>query len=162
MEDYVFFWMTGEENEFLSNWFPCTFEIDGQIYENTEQFFMAKKAQIFHDDRIYKKILETSDPKKCKELGNSVSDFVLEIWDRCRFDIMTEGNLAKFGQNEDLKKKLFETGDKLLVEASPIDKIWGIGKSREEAQNMKPEQWPGQNLQGKCLMKVRKLLREEK
>lgn len=68
------------------------------------------------------------------------------------------GNLLKFSQNEELKQKLLDTENKILVEASPYDKIWGIGLSVSDKDFYNPILWKGENLLGKILMKVRNTL----
>ncbi|MGN1165021.1 MAG: TIGR02452 family protein [Lachnospiraceae bacterium] len=154
--EYVFFWHEYEKDGEFSNWYTTTFNVDGVRYHNVEQYIMAQKAKLFHDGKIYIQILNTKDPKSCKALGRKVHSFDPEIWDVHKIRIVMDGNRAKFAQNPDLMDKLLWTGNAILAEASPYDKIWGIGLSREEAIKMQADEWPGENLLGKVLMQLRK------
>lgn len=161
-EDVVFFWMTEEENEEFSNWYPAEFTLEGITYWCTEQYFMAKKALLCGDTRAYNAIMsEKHDPYNLKLLGRNASGFaaVKETWDSgAAMEVMFNANMAKFRQNPSLKQKLLATENKLLVEASPKDVLWGIGLSREDPLALCPEKWPGKNQQGRVLMLVRKAL----
>ena len=99
-------------------------------------------------------------PAEYKKLGRKVKGFDATVWDEKKLDIVVEGNKAKFGQNPDLKEFLLDTGDAILVEASPYDKIWGIGLDRETALNSRIEDWNGENLLGCALMEVRDWLKD--
>lgn len=142
----------------LSQWFPAKFEVDGISYQNTEQYMMAQKAKLFADDEVFQKILNTTNPKEIKALGRLVKNYQDDIWIENRYKIVLDGNLAKFSQNADFKQFLLNTSDKLIVEASPYDKVWGIGLSVEDENAEKPLQWKGLNLLGFALMEVRKQL----
>jgi ribA/ribD-fused uncharacterized protein len=120
---------------------------------------MFKKALLFNDDSIAKTIITTDDPKKIKSLGRQIKNFNQNIWDKNKIDIVTLGNILKFSQNDSIKIKLISTDPSILVEASPYNKIWGIGLSKENALITNKSLWPGQNLLGKVLMKVRKILK---
>ena len=132
-EKYIFFWSHNEKkegevtNKCLSQWYNCIFEIDGIKYYTAEQYMMSQKALTFNDIEINSKIMEEKDPKTYKKLGRQVKNFDSSIWDKKKFDIVVKGNIAKFSQNEKLKEFLLNTKDKILVEASPYDNIWGIG-----------------------------------
>ena len=157
--DYVFFWGEKYENGFLSNWYPCEFEVDGVKYWCTEQYMMAKKAELFNDSEVQAEIMSSKKQKEIKDLGRKVRNFNSEIWDKNKERIVFEGNFAKFSQNETLKSMLLKTGNKVLAEASPYDKIWGIGRSVRDGWNLKnPNNWLGDNLLGFILMKVRENL----
>lgn len=155
---FVFFWQIDQENGYLSQWYPSPFEVDGIQYETAEQFMMAKKALLFEDYTIYADIMNEKDPKKCKDLGKLVRHFDAEKWDSCKSEIIYNGNLAKFLQNYELREKLLATGDKVLAEASPYDKIWGIGLKASNLDATNPDKWNGQNLLGRALMEVRNTL----
>lgn len=161
---YLCFWghtpkqKTVIDKSCFSQWFPSKFEVDGVQYKNTEQYMMAQKAKLFGDDEILNKILRTADPKEIKALGRLVKGYQESVWLEHRFNIVVQGNLAKFSQNEDLKQFLLNTGERVLVEASPVDKIWGIGLSADDEKAEKPLQWKGLNLLGFALMEVRKQL----
>ncbi len=143
----------------LSQWYDCYFVVDGVCYHTTEQFMMASKALLFGDDEVHREIMTAYSPSDHKKLGRKVHDFNPELWDARKYDIVVEGNKAKFGQNPELKEFLLSTGDAILVEASPYDKIWGIGLDRETALKGTVDQWKGENLLGCALMEVRDWLR---
>lgn len=151
----VFFWKDTEENGCFSNWYRRPFVIDGVQYPHVEQYMMSQKARLFHDDVRYAAILRTENPNDCKKLGKQVTPFDPKIWDGAKYEIVKAGNRAKFEQNPDLKAKLLATGTAILAEASPRDKIWGIGKTARTAAEVDPSEWPGKNLLGKILMELR-------
>ena len=135
--DYLFFWghkaRPGDLGKHvLSQWWPAGFAMDGESYPTAEHYMMAEKARLFGDAETRSKILEAPDPGKAKALGRQVRGFDAAVWDRECFDIVVRGNVAKFGQNEPLRHYLLETGDKVLVEASPVDRIWGIGLAADD------------------------------
>ncbi len=117
---------------------------------------MAEKARLFGDRATLQKILTVQHPRAAKELGREVQDFQPHIWDAQRFEIVVRGNLAKFSQNSSLKQFLIDTGDRVLVEASPVDKIWGTGLAADSPDAERPDKWPGLNLLGFALMAVRR------
>lgn len=94
-------------------------------------------------------------PEILKQLGREVQHFDAEVWDAHKFDIVVKGNLAKFGQNPDLRKYLLNTGERILVEASPFDRIWGVGMREDDKDILHPQKWFGLNLLGFALMVVR-------
>jgi ribA/ribD-fused uncharacterized protein len=116
---------------------------------------MHQKALLFGDTEIATQILLTESPDEQKKLGKLVKGFDRTIWDQNCFAIVYEGNYAKFTQNEDLKQQLLATGDKILVEASPYDFIWGIKKSENDATIDNPSNWMGLNLLGFAIVAVR-------
>lgn len=131
-------------------------------YNCGEQYMMASKARLFDDKETLKKIMDSTDPREHKALGRKVKGFDEKIWNEKCMPIVIEGNMAKFSQNLSFKQKLLGTGNKQLVEASKIDRIWGIGFSPKEAPFSDKTKW-GKNLLGKCLMKVREnLVNQEK
>ena len=144
----------------FSQWYDCYFEVDGIQYHTTEQYMMASKAKLFGDNEVYNEIMTANNPYDYKKLGRKVRNFEPEPWDARKSEIVVEGNKSKFGQNPDIKEFLLSTGDAILVEASPFDKIWGIGIDRETAMKGTVEQWQGENLLGCALMEVRDYLRE--
>ncbi len=150
---YVFFW-----NGIYSQWYSSRMTIDGIEYNCCEQYMMHQKALTFGDTIIAKMILESSDPKEQKALGRKVSGFNKDKWDDVCIGIVFKGNLAKFSQNELLKKTLLSTDDKILVEASPYDKIWGIGLAEDHPDVEDPSKWKGLNLLGWSITMVKKEL----
>ena len=145
----------------FSNWHKAPFTLNGINYYNTEQHMMANKAKVFNDKEIYNKIMQTSDPEIAKGLGRSVKGFKGEIWDQYKIDIVREGNLAKFKQNITLGEYLKNTNDDIIVEASPYDRIWGIGLGKYNSNAKDPFKWKGENLLGFILMEVREILQNE-
>lgn len=139
----------------LSQWYPCKFEADGVSYTSAEQYMMAEKAKLFGDEEIRAKILSTSDPRRCKALGRKVQNFDKVVWDKGKKNIVHKGNTRKFLQNSALRNFLLSTGDRVLAEASPTDRIWGIGLGKNNPGALEPEKWRGQNLLGFTLMRVR-------
>ncbi|MGN1411975.1 MAG: NADAR family protein [Oscillospiraceae bacterium] len=162
---YLFFWGHRPNKDgsisktCLSQWFDCSFTIDGFTYHTAEQYMMCQKAKLFDDEDIFKRILQANHPSEFKNLGRLVKNFNPTIWEKHRFQIVVDGNMAKFSQNPDLKEFLISTGDRVLVEASPYDKIWGIGLSANASNIENPHIWKGINLLGFALMKVREQLR---
>ncbi len=120
-----------------------------------------KKAVIFNDLEAAELILKNEDPKEQKALGRLVKNFDATVWDKVADEVVYSANLAKFSQNKDLKEKLLATGDKLIVECSPYDKIWGNGMSITETLSTPEEEWKETNRLGKAIMRVRTTLREE-
>jgi ribA/ribD-fused uncharacterized protein len=152
----VLFW--GDE-DIYSNFFPSAFTIDNVTYRFVEQFMMASKARCFGDYTSERKIMAESVPLAIKRLGRGVQGYVEEVWVAQREDIVFQACLAKFQQNPVLAQQLLETGDRILVEASPYDRIWGVGLGEKDPRALDPNKWRGQNLLGKVLMRVRAVLR---
>ncbi len=144
-----------EENGFLSNWYLSDFSINGISFTSMEQYMMYQKAVCFQDENIAEQILATKDVAKIKELGRCVSGYNDQYWNGVRQIIVFEGLLAKFTQNELLKKQLKDTQNAILAECALKDRIWGIGLSMNDSNRLKPELWKGQNLLGFALMMVR-------
>ncbi len=119
---------------------------------------MAEKARLFKDYETLEEILSAKDQKEIKDLGRKIKNFNEEIWNREKYEIVKSGNLAKFSQDENLKEFLLSTGDKIIVEASPYDSIWGIGMGAKDENIEYPTAWKGENLLGFALMEVRDLL----
>lgn len=132
--------------------------LEGQDFVTGEQAMMWKKAMLFDDSEIAAAIQEAQDPGKQKALGRKVRGFDEATWDAHKRQIVTEVSRAKYLQNKGLRRKLFQTAPKKLVEASPFDVIWGIGLDAADAQNTTEEYWPGQNLLGQILTQVREEL----
>ena len=146
----------------FSQWYDVYFVVDGLSYHTTEQYMMASKARLFGDEETLKEIMGAYSPADYKKLGRKVKGFDAAIWNEKKLDIVVEGNKAKFGQNPDLKEFLLATDNAILVEASPFDKIWGIGLDRETALHSSVEDWRGENLLGCAFMEVRDWLRNVK
>ena len=119
---------------------------------------MAEKARIMEDEETRQKILISTDPQEIKVLGRQVRHFVENRWQKHRMRTVITGNFHKFMGNEDLKAFLISTGDKILVEASPYDTVWGIGMKEDSPDCCNPRLWKGENLLGFALMDVREKL----
>lgn len=144
----------------FSQWYTSTFTVDGDEYCTAEQYMMAMKAEYFGDDEIKAKILATSDPSEQKALGRQVKNFDGEAWNAVSRGYVYKGNMAKFSQNPYLKRELDDSGELELVEASPYDRIWGIGIGlKDRSLLIDKKNWRGTNWLGEVLMKVRKDLK---
>lgn len=119
---------------------------------------MWRKAQLFGDSAVAAQVLAASSPGAAKALGRSVSGFSEPAWAAARLEIVIEGNLAKFGQDPALRSYLLSTGSRVLVEASPQDRVWGIGLVASDPRASDPASWLGLNLLGEALMEVRSRL----
>ena len=139
----------------LSQWWPAPFGVDGSVYPTAEHYMMAAKARLFGDGATAARILEAPSPKEAKALGRGVAGFEEHAWAAARFEVVVAANLAKFSRHPDLRALLLGTGHRVLVEASPVDRVWGIGLAADDARARQPELWPGQNLLGFALMAVR-------
>ncbi|HEY3504279.1 MAG TPA: NADAR family protein [Actinocatenispora sp.] len=139
----------------LSQWWPCRFVVDGDEYRSAEHWMMAAKARLFGDHDTVARILAARTPAEAKKLGRSVQGFDERVWAARRFDLVVEGNVAKFGQDPGLGDFLTATAQRVLAEASPRDRIWGIGMSAKDDRVTDPRQWRGLNLLGFALMEAR-------
>jgi len=144
----------------LSQWFPSPFALDNVIYYTAEHYMMAGKALLFNDIKAFEDISLTQDPGKAKHLGRTIKNFSEELWEKKRFDIVVSGNFAKFSQNPKLSEFLINSRNRILVEASPRDRIWGIGLTEDDPKANNPNLWNGLNLLGFALMKVRYQLKK--
>lgn len=142
----------------LSQWWHAPFILDNVTYKTAEHFMMAEKARLFNDANVLEHVLKSNSPADAKKLGRTINSFNPDIWDQKKFDIVVSGNYYKFSQHEDLKAFLLNTKDRVLVEASPVDKIWGIGMAADNPNIENPLMWKGENLLGYALMSVRNKL----
>jgi ribA/ribD-fused uncharacterized protein len=162
---YAFFWGHKPNRDgslgktCFSQWFELGFEIDGIYYPTAEHFMMAAKARLFKDKDAERQILDATHPGDAKKIGRTVRGFKEGLWYGRRFDLVVAGNLAKFSQNAAAQTFLLSTGDRVLVEASPYDRIWGIGMAATDPDVENPDTWKGLNLLGFALMEVRSQLR---
>ncbi|WP_241330004.1 NADAR family protein [Chryseobacterium arthrosphaerae] len=156
---FLFFWGHTVKDEItkacFSQWYPSKFEEDGVLYKTAEHYMMAEKARLFNDYEIAEEILQVKTPNQAKSLGRKVKDFDAQLWDEHKYEMVKKGNLLKFSQNQKIRKFLLSTGKKILVEASPYDKIWGIGMLETDRRAENPLLWNGENLLGFALMEVR-------
>jgi ribA/ribD-fused uncharacterized protein len=158
--EYVFFWGHQPSGEgvtasCLSQWYGASFVVDGQHYATAEHFMMAEKAALFGDQETRTRILHAPSPRAAKALGRNVRGFDEATWLERRFSIVSHANAAKFTQNPELRSFLKRTGSRTLVEASPVDSVWGIGLAQDDVMSHNPNLWRGLNLLGFALMRVR-------
>lgn len=163
---YVFFWghqqpvSGGIGKSCLSQWYEAPFDVDGMNYPTAEHYMMAQKARLFNDDVALRNILAASNPGAAKAAGRAVKNFDENAWVARRMEFVVGANVAKFSQNPPLEEFLLATGNRVLVEASPVDRIWGIGLAHDDPAAGDPNLWEGLNLLGFALMATRKLLGE--
>src|SRR6185295_15654259 len=142
---FLFFWgHTGGPalgKECLSQWYPAAFVVAGTTYPTAEHYMMAGKARLFGDAATAAQIAAAPHPHAAKQLGRTVRDFDHAVWDERRFDIVVDANVAKFGQNPALAAFLAGTSGRVLVEASPQDRIWGIGLAANAPEAQDPAAW---------------------
>lgn len=162
---FLFFWghqrpSSGVSASCFSQWYDAPFVVGSERYPTAEHYMMAEKAALFDDADIRKKVLAAPNPGAAKALGRQVRGFDDARWVAARFDIVCRANEAKFAQNPELRTFLEQTGNRVLVEASPVDRIWGIGLAQDDERASNPNQWQGLNLLGFALMQVREQLRK--
>lgn len=160
--DTLYFYRTNDENGYLSQWYESNFTTsDGLQFATTEQYMMYNKAHVFNDVDIAKKILTTPKhhPNYHRKLGRSVKNFNEKTWYDMREEIVYNGNMMKFEQNKELLHRLMDTSERDIVEASPYDRVWGIGFNSVDAPS-NVYKW-GRNLLGKTIMRVRSKLKEQ-
>ncbi len=144
----------------LSQWWPSPFTVDGVTYATAEHWMMAGKARLFGDAEAERRALAAPHPAQAKKAGRLVRGFDDATWARERFGIVVEGSVHKFAAHPGLREFLLATGDRVLVEASPVDRVWGIGLAADDEAASDPERWHGPNLLGFALMAARERLRE--
>lgn len=158
MSKYHFFWESASP---FSNWYkPNDFIHQGVSYNCSEQAMMHKKALLFGDTEVAQLIMEQTSPRLQKALGREVRGFDKETWDDRSEDIVTDILVSKFTSTPSLKKYILDTGDKVLVEASPYDTVWGIGLKMDHPDAQDESTWRGENRLGNALMKAREIIRE--
>jgi len=149
-ERFTFFWRGP-----FSNWHPSRFVVDGIAYSHAEQWMMAEKARLFGDLDAERRVMQCGNPKGQKTIGRDVKGFVEEVWQANAKEIVRRGLAAKFSQNEDLLRMLLATEGTTLVEASPYDRIWGIGLQASDPRAHSRETWLGTNWLGEVLTDLR-------
>jgi ribA/ribD-fused uncharacterized protein len=162
---YLFFWGHAPRRDgsigasCLSQWWPSPFLVEGVRYATAEHWMMAGKARLFGDAEAERQALDAGSPAAAKRAGRLVRGFDDAIWERERSAIVRAGSVHKFGQNAELRDFLLATGDRVLVEASPLDRVWGIGLAADDERAQDPALWRGLNLLGFALMEAREELR---
>jgi ribA/ribD-fused uncharacterized protein len=158
---YVFFWGHQPQPDgsigtnCLSQWWPTAFQADNVMFRSAEHYMMYRKAILFGDEESAGRIVAASHPRQAKMLGRRVRNFDEQMWKKQRYDIVVDASLAKFDQDSQLRAFLLGTGDRVLVEASPLDRIWGIGMTARDERATDPALWQGLNLLGFALMQAR-------
>lgn len=145
--------------ECLSQWISSPFIVNDMSFPTAEHYMMYSKAIVFGDVQSQLNIMKTSDPREAKKLGRGVVNFNPKEWDNVKYSIVVGGNYHKFTQNKHMGEFLLSTGNSVLAEASPYDKVWGIGMREDDDDAYNPIKWRGQNLLGYALMEVRHQLR---
>ncbi|CAL9545029.1 hypothetical protein SUDANB37_04335 [Streptomyces sp. enrichment culture] len=143
----------------LSQWWPSPFTVDGVGYATAEHWMMAAKARLFGDAEAERQAVSAAGPAQAKRAGRLVRGFDEAVWQRERYGIVVAGNRHKFAQHAELRHFLLGTGERVLVEASPLDRIWGIGLAADDERAQDPARWRGLNLLGFALMDAREELR---
>jgi ribA/ribD-fused uncharacterized protein len=161
---YLFFWGHRPQRDgsigtgCLSQWWPSAFTVDGVPFATAEHYMMWRKALLFGDEEAAQRIVVASHPRQAKMLGRRIQGFDEQTWIAERSAIVLEASVAKFGQRPELRDFLVGTGERILVEASPTDRIWGIGLAATDERTADPAQWQGLNLLGFALMQAREKL----
>ncbi|GHA02816.1 hypothetical protein GCM10010389_47630 [Streptomyces echinoruber] len=161
---YLFFWGHRPRPDgrigasCLSQWWPAPFTVDGVTYASAEHWMMAGKARLFGDAEAERRVLAAEHPAEAKKAGRLVRGFDEAIWRRERFGIVVAGSVHKFAAHPELREFLLGTGERVLVEASPVDRVWGIGLAADDEAAADPERWRGDNLLGFALMEARERL----
>lgn len=155
---FLFFWSDQGPTGCLSQWHASPFTVDGVRYATAEHYMMAEKARLFGDERAAAAIVAAPHPGRAKDLGRRVTGFDEPTWREHRLGIVVRGNLARFTEHDDLRAYLLGTRNRILVEASPLDRVWGIGLAADDPRAERPDAWRGRNLLGQALMTVRDAL----
>ena len=161
---YLFFWGHRPQRDgsvgsgCLSQWWPSAFTVEGVPFASAEHYMMWRKALLFDDDEAAQKIVAASHPRQAKMLGRRVRGFDEQTWVDHRWEIVVAASVAKFGQRDELRDFLLGTGERVLVEASPTDRVWGIGLAATDERTADPARWRGLNLLGFALMEARQRL----
>ncbi|MEV6018002.1 MULTISPECIES: NADAR family protein [unclassified Streptomyces] len=143
----------------LSQWWPSPFVVEGVSYATAEHWMMASKARLFGDAEAERQAVGAASPALAKKAGRLVRGFDETVWQRERFGIVVEGSVHKFAADPGLRAFLLGTGGRVLVEASPMDRIWGVGLAADDERALDPRRWRGANLLGFALMEARERLR---
>ncbi|WP_189132971.1 NADAR family protein [Wenjunlia tyrosinilytica] len=159
--EYLLFWGHRPQRDgsvgpgCLSQWWPSPFEVEGTRYATAEHWMMAGKARLFRDEEALGRVLEAPHPGAAKSEGRSVRGFDEQTWRAHRYELVVRGSEAKFAARPELRAFLLGTAPRVLVEASPVDRIWGIGLAADDERASDPQRWRGLNLLGFALMEAR-------
>lgn len=158
---FVFFWGHTSDDDycFFSNWSEYPVWADDFIFPTAEHFLMHSKAMMMGDTAAALAIMKAKTPKEAKALGRRVKNFNEKLWNSKREEVMVDGLKRKIAWTTSIHGSLQSTGDRIIAEASPYDRIWGIGISKDNPRALYMSAWPGTNLLGKAWMRVRDELR---
>ncbi|WP_306215529.1 NADAR family protein [Actinoplanes sp. RD1] len=161
---FLFFWGHRPQRDgsigsgCLSQWWPSAFTAEGVRFTTAEHYMMWRKALLFGDEESARRVLVASHPRQAKMLGRRVRGFDEAVWERERRAIVRDASVAKFKHHADLRAYLLGTRRRVLVEASPVDRVWGIGMAATDEGVEDPGRWRGLNLLGFALMEAREAL----
>jgi ribA/ribD-fused uncharacterized protein len=161
LPEILFFFSKEPENKEFSNFYETEFELDGVKYKSAEHAYQGIKAKTFGDEEAFEKILKTKSAQSAKAAGKKVKDFKDETWKEKKDEVMKTVLRAKFTQNLELRKKLLDSGDKVIANADSRDKYWGIGTSVNTTMAKDPAKWKGENKLGKMLEELRTTIKAE-
>ncbi|GAA4622086.1 NADAR family protein [Cellulomonas oligotrophica] len=142
----------------FSQWWPSPFQVDGRTFASAEHWMMWRKAVLFDDTERAEQVLTARSPAHAKALGREVRGFDEDVWAAHRWHVVVEGSVAKFDADDALRAYLLGTGSRVLVEASPVDRVWGAGLTADHPDADVPARWRGLNLLGFALMEARAVL----
>lgn len=157
--DAIYFHKPEEPYGYLSNWYMSPFDLDGMHFTSVEQYIMYRKCMAFNDEKSAAAVMATNDTAEQQEIGHNVSGYIANVWAGMRQMVVFRALLAKFSQNEELKKKLLNTGDAYLVECAHSDQIWACGIRLDSEQRLDAKNWKGTNILGFALMEVREMMK---
>ncbi len=150
----IFFWKASEKPYgVFCQWAVSPFVADGIRFPTAEHYMMYHKAIMFKDAETAVQVLKTRNPRAAKALGRKVTGFDDKLWREERYNVVLNGSRHKFSQDPALMEILLSTKGQILCEASPFDRVWGIGYTADQA--MAHESTWGENLLGKALIEVR-------
>lgn len=132
---------------YLATYSNHGFMKDGIYWKTSEHYYQAQK---FSDSAVRQLIINAPTPKEASNIGRNRMYTLREDWELVKQQIMFDAVYYKFKQNEQILKKLLETGDAYIVEATVKENYWGCGPNND-----------GQNNYGKIVMAVRSKLRAE-
>ena len=143
------------KNAPFSNHFISPFRIEGKEFLCVEQYLMYAKAILFGDETNANYVMQANDPVEHKRLGSKINHFNKQIWKKKRLNVTDTVLHAKFTQNPRLRQMLWDTGNKLIIEANPTTNFWSCGLTLCDHKVWEPKSWKGKNALGELMMKVR-------
>ena len=153
-DNLYLFWQTDSS---FSNWTLSPYIHEGVIFKSSEHGMMYEKAKLF-DPSMREDIVNAGHPRDVKALGRKIANFDPEVWDQMSVKLFVPHLVSKFTQNETFKAELLGTGDRVIAEASPYDKVWGIGLAPDNPKALIMRNWNGENRLGIALMLARDVI----